>query len=236
VAVAALLTAGVLGGCSVAGTDFNPGTAATVGEETIRSSEVDRLTVAACDAYGPQLAADNQVLPLRLIKTTVAQNLVLGSAVRQLGEEYDVSTGEVYEGGVATALAAYTDLGEGEQEAVELVGATNALVSDVLGQIGAQLAGTDAPTDPADPAAQEAVALGGEELTAWLERNDIELDPQYGISVTDTGSQATDTALSFPVSDAARAGAAETEPDPATTMALPETQRCGSFSAVGGAG
>lgn len=228
---ATLLVAGLLGGCSVAGTDFHPGVAATVGEESVSSSEVDRLTVAACDAFGPQLTADNQVLPLRVIKTTVAQNLALSSAVRQLGQDYDVAPGESYETALEAAVPAEADLSEREREAVELVSGTNALVTDVLGQIGAQLggAGTDA-------ASEEALALGGEELTGWLERNDVELDPQYGVTVTDTGSEATETSLSFPVSEAARAGAAEAEPDPATTMTLPQTQRCGSFSATGGLG
>lgn len=234
---AALLATGLLGGCSVAGTDFQPGVAARVGGDTVTSSEVDRLTVAACDAFGPQLAAANQVLPLRLIKTTVAQNLALGSAVRQLGQEYDVAPGPAYEQSLATAVPADADLSTREREAVELVSGTNALVSDVLGQVGAEVA-AEAGGSGAQVAAasQEAVTLGGEELTAWLERNDVELDPQYGVAVTDTGSQTTDTALSFPVSDLARAGAAESEPDPATTMALPQTQRCGSYAASGGAG
>lgn len=234
---AALLGTGLLGGCSVAGTDFQPGVAARVGADTVASSEVDRLTVAACDAFGPQLAASNQVLPLRLIKTTVAQNLALDSAVRQLGQEYGVAPGAAYEESLATAVPADADLSAREREAVELVSGTNALVNDVLGQVGAEVAAEAGGSGASVPAAsQEAVTLGSEELTGWLERNDVELDPQYGVAVTDTGSETTDTALSFPVSEIARAGAADSEPDPATTMALPQTQRCGSYAASGGAG
>ncbi|MCY7396137.1 MAG: hypothetical protein LH468_08320 [Nocardioides sp.] len=223
--------------CSVAGTDFQPGVAARVGDQTVTSNEVDRLTVAACGAFGPQLEAQNQVVALRQIKATVVQDLTLESAVRQLGEEYGVEPGETYLSEVSSAGGG-DDLSDDEREAVVVVSSTTTLVTDVLGQIGAQLtaggAGEDVAGAPA-AATPEAVQRGGAELTRWLQDNDVEVDPQYGIDISDTGAVEVDTSLAFGVSDVAKAAGAE-QPDPATTMALPQTQRCGSYTAGGGQG
>ena len=61
--------AAVLSGCSVAGTDFHPGVAARVGGTRVTTDEVDQLTTATCDAFGASSADDNQVVPLRYLKS-----------------------------------------------------------------------------------------------------------------------------------------------------------------------
>lgn len=236
-----VLAAAVLSGCSVAGTDFHPGVAATVGDTVISGNEVDRLTTDACTAFGSQLKQDNQVVPLRYIKSTVAQNLALASAVRQMGREFGVTPSDQYTREVTSTTANAGDLSAGELDAVLLVSSTTSLVSDILGQVGVQLSekapGAEAAA-PLSPASDEAVQAGGAELTRWLRENDVTLDPLFGVQLTDTGSVAVDTSLSFPISAAALA-AQSAEPDQAATMALPSTQRCGDYSGgapAGGAG
>lgn len=225
----------VLSGCSVAGTNFQPGLAATVGDQTVSADEVDRVTTAACGAFGPGLARQNTVVPLRLVKSTVAQDLALASAVRQLGAEYGVQPSPAYQREVA-ATRATPDLSTAEREAAVVVSSTATLVNDILGQIGAQLAAKTAAGGAAPSAtSKEAIQLGGEQLSRWLKQNEVELDPQYGVRITGAGAQAVDSSLAFGVSDAARAGQSDPA-DPATTMALPATQRCGAYTAGGGTG
>ena len=60
-AALALLLAGGLSGCGVAGTDFHPGVAAQVGDETITVSEVDSVASNYCSAITSQLQSNNQV-------------------------------------------------------------------------------------------------------------------------------------------------------------------------------
>lgn len=225
-----VLAAAVMSGCSVAGTDFHPGVAAKVGGTTITGNEVDRISTAACKAFATQLEQDNQVVPLRYIKSTVVQNLALSSAVRQMGRELGVSPSDDYRREIQTTTTNAGDLSSGELDAVLLVNSTSSLVTDILGQVGVQLAEKAGSTPAPAASSDEAIQAGGAELTRWLRQNDVTLDPQYGVKLTDTGSVAVDTSLSFAVSAAAK-GAQSDEPDQAATMALPSTQRCGAYSA-----
>lgn len=230
-AVVATLATAVLAGCSVAGTDFQPGVAAKVGDRTVSASEVDDLTVAACSAFATQLADNNEVYPLSFLRQSIAQNLALDSAVRQVGEQYGVQPGTRYERELTTTRTSVGDLPAEQLRAIEVLQTSGALVSDVLGQVGAQVGADQAAAGeaPPDAASDEALQLGSTALQEWLAGNEVVLDPKYGVALGPQGIESTDTSVSFPVSELAEAAAAE-QPDPAATMRLPASQRCGSFS------
>ena len=76
-ATSALLLSGVLSGCGTAGTGFHPGVAAQVGDDQITVSHVDEVTGNYCSAIQQQLSADNQVLPLRFLRSGIAGQLAL---------------------------------------------------------------------------------------------------------------------------------------------------------------
>src|SRR5215218_2593197 len=84
VTVVAALT---LSGCGSAG----PGVAAKVGEQTVTTSDVDRLTEGYCRALEPQISSQGQVVPMRLVRSFVAGSLTLEAAAQQLAEQNDIS-------------------------------------------------------------------------------------------------------------------------------------------------
>src|SRR5512132_2619188 len=93
VVVASLLLAGGLSGsltgCGVAGTSFQPGVAARVGNDTITVQEVDSIASSYCSSIEKQLGANNQVVPQRYLRGGIAGQLALVSAARQLAARYD---------------------------------------------------------------------------------------------------------------------------------------------------
>lgn len=234
-----------LSGCSVAGTSFHPGVAATVGDEKVTSSDVDRLTTGVCEAFESQLEQDNQVVPLRYFKTGILQSLALASAARQLGDDYGVTPSSQYRSQVDAVENDSTGLSSDAREALVVARTSEALVQDVLGQVGAKIAaGTTggtagAGTDGAAPSAasDQARQVGTDALRTWLQRHEVEVDPQYGIDIgvypasdgTTSFVRDTDSAVSFGVSSAAKEGAAQT-PDQVETKALPASQRCGRYA------
>lgn len=232
-----VIVAAVLSGCGVAGTDLRPGAAAVVGDRTVSSSEVDDLTVAACAAFGDQLAQGGTAVPLSYLRSTIVQDLALVEAVRQLGEEHGVAPGESYQRELSSVRGTVGDLPDDQVRAVEILQTSETLVSDVLGQVGAKLAADAATSDGADavsgatpgPASDEALRIGGTALQKWLKAHDVDIDPTFGIALTAQGVIQADTSVSFAVSDLAVAGTAK-EPDSTTTMKLPPSQRCGSAS------
>lgn len=227
VAISAVLLGAGLSGCSVAGTDFQPGAAARVGDQTVTTSDVDELTVSACKAFTDRLTQDNQVVPLSLLRSTIAQNLALVAAARQLGEDNGVEPGVSYQRELDSTRAAVGGLPADQIRAVEVLQTSNALVTDVIGQVGVLTAGGDLTPD-----SDEAQQAGGEALQTWLGSHEVKLDPKYGIELTGDGIATVDTSISFALSEGAAAGIAD-EPDPTATMALPATQRCGTYSASG---
>ena len=58
-----VLDALTLSGCGTAG----PGVAAKVGDQTVTSADVNRLSEGYCRAFEPQISAQGQAVPMRLI-------------------------------------------------------------------------------------------------------------------------------------------------------------------------
>src|SRR3954471_21792474 len=96
VAAAAVPCLLVLSGCGVAGTQFHPGVAARVGDETISTDHVDELTSLYCSAIEEQVSTGGQALPLAGLKSAIAAQLALRSAAEQLADDHDVEPGPDY--------------------------------------------------------------------------------------------------------------------------------------------
>jgi hypothetical protein len=214
VGLSALLLSGCAGSAS-------PGVAAKVGDETISSSRVDEATGHLCTALSDQF--EGQVVPLSVIRQGVLQLLALASEAEQIAEEYGVSPSANYERDLAERTRAASVMPEEVREDYIEVMSTQALASDILDQVGrAKLAaeGFDEPT------VDQVTQAGADVFKVWPDANGIEVDPKYGVELSDGQLVPTDTNLSFAVSDEAKAGLA-TEPDPAYANSLPSSQRCG---------
>jgi len=216
----ALLLSGLLSGCGVAGTDWHPGAAAEVGDETISTDHVNEIVTSYCDAVEDQLTEAGNILPLRYLREGVTGELVMVSAARQLGEEYGVEAGDQYARQVAQLESAVAALPEDAQAAVIEIESADAYVNDILQGVGEALA------EGATPSSDEAIAAGREALAAWIDENGVEIDPQFAVEIVDGQPARTDTDISFPVGDTAKAANKE-EPDQEYAGGLSSSHRCG---------
>ena len=225
--VVAAVAAFTLSGCAGA----SPGVAVSVGDQTVSTSRADELSVAYCEGIAPQLQSGGAVFPMSFVRGYVVRNLTLKSAAEQLAEHYSVEVPPSYDEAVralrtdmATSFRAdrvdqalEVDSAGPYVEAVEL--AVGELLLEQSGDSGA------------DDAAKQ--ARGKDALEEWLSEHPADVNPRYGIAVTDTDlgpPNFVDTGSSFPLSanavSAEKAGSEE-GPDPAYTATLPSSQRCG---------
>ena len=144
VAVLALTSAGMLSGCAGA----QPGVAAQVGDETIRVSDVNRLSDGYCAAYERQLEGDGTVLPMEVVTSNVVQTLTMTAVARQLAEEHGVEPSTTYEQNLANLEQAGDALADDAGEAKVTIESGLAYVNDILEQIGRKTLAEDGVTDP----------------------------------------------------------------------------------------
>lgn len=214
----------LLSGCGVAETQFHPGVAVEVGDRTITNDRVDELTTGFCAAVEDQISAGGQTFPLRLFKRGIVGQLAMRSAAEQLAEEYDVTAGADYQAQVAQVEADAEGLTESGREEYVEVQSTVPYVTDVLTQIGGLLLAEEGEEEPTVDFQQ---ARGLDALAEWVDREGVTFDPRYGTELVDGQPQPVDTDLTFAVSDVAKGGLSEDEPDPVYVATLPASATCG---------
>jgi hypothetical protein len=219
----------LLSGCGVAGTEFNPGVAVRVGDETISTDRIDELTSRYCGAVEEQVVAGGQSIPLAGFKGAIAAQLALKSAAEQIADDFGVSLSSEYRTQLTQIVQQADSSGyEGdERDAYIEVQSTQPLYIDLLTQVGGILLADEGEEDPTIDFQQ---ARGQDELAAWSEREGVSFDPRYGLEVVEGLPTPTDTDLAFAQGDLAKAGKAlqtATEPDPTYIAALPTSATCG---------
>jgi len=221
--VALVVGAGLLTGCGVAGTDFHPGVAAEVGDQTLSTDRLDDLVTDYCTFVADNPSPEQPVRARYGYRSELVSILVRRAAVEQAAAQYDAEPGAAYATQVADLERTFATLPEGQQEA--LVTINEALLYGFEGQvaIGQAVLSADGETEP-DPAVAE--ARGAEVVADWIDSHDIEINPEYGLQVDGAELTPTDQHLSYAAGDSAQAGQAD-EPDPAYIDSLPVSQRCG---------
>jgi peptidyl-prolyl cis-trans isomerase SurA len=211
----------LLSGCGMAGTDWHPGVAAEVGNETITTDHVDTVATEYCSAIEDQLTQSGDVLPLSYLREGVTQQLVMVSAARQLGAQYGVGAGDQYTRHVAQLEQAVAQLPKAAQAAVIEIESSQTYVDGILQAVGEGLAqGTTKPTP------DEAKAAGTKALATWFDANGVDIDPKFGVEIVDGAPTPVDTDISLAVGDTAKLAAKKT-PDPTYSKTLPDVLRCG---------
>jgi hypothetical protein len=214
----------LLAGCGVAGTQFHPGIAAEVGDQTITTRHVDQVADDYCQAVekvskGQEQQAETPV-PMTLFIRESATALITREAAEQLADDYDVQPTSSYKSNLAQLEPQLTKLSDDQKDAVREVFGAQAYVDDVLTQIGEislkKQGTTDATTD-------DQKAEGEKVLTRWIGSHDVEVNPKYGIDL-DTQGQV-DTDLSYALGKTAKAGL-QAEPDADYTSALSDQLVC----------
>lgn len=216
----------VLSGCGVAGTEFNPGVAARVGDETVSTNAVDELTTDYCHAIKGQLAGR---VPLSSYRVGIAALLGWKEAATQLAEGYDIKPGKDYEAQVVSFQKQADDLKMSDEDAKAFVEVqvTQSYVYDLLTQIGLIELTAEGEKDPTLDFQQ---ARGQDELEKWIDENGVEFDPKYGLTMTDGVPASADTDLSFVEGDLAKSATKvddQGNPDASYIASLPKSSTCG---------
>jgi hypothetical protein len=221
--VVAAVAAFALSGCGAA----SPGVAVKVGDQTLSTTEVDELTVAYCDGLEPQFEANGAVFPMSFVRGHVVRNLTVRAAAEQLAEEYAVDLPPSYAQSLRDLRGQLTGLREDRIDQVVEVESVGAYVQAVEIEVGGILL-AEAGESGADDQAK--LARGQDALEQWMSEHPADVNPRYGITVSDANlneaPQLVDTGTSYPLSPDAVDGA-KTEPDQAYAATLPSSQRCG---------
>jgi len=219
----AVLTALTLSGCGEAG----PGVAAKVGDETVTVSDVDRLTDGYCKALEPQITAQGQVVPMRLVRTFVAGSLTLQAAAEQLADANGITQPDGYADQLKQVETQAEGLPAAHRDDFVEVGTARVFVTALERQIGARLLLNEGNPSAND---DQKVNRGREELVVWLGDHGVVINPRYGFAIKDGNIVDVANDTSYPLSaNAVAAGKfnASTGPDQTYSGSLPASQRCG---------
>lgn len=201
----------------------SPGVAVNVGEESITVNEVDEVAANYCDAIEDQLTANGQVVPLSFLRGGIAARMANRSIGEQLSADYDVEPGRTYDQQVAELTQSTASFDEEVRDAVILVDTEQAYTQSIQAAVGRQLLDEEGA---GDVKYSDTVARGQAAYEDWTAENGVTFDPKFGVDLVDGEAQPVDTSLSYPVGEAAVAGAQQ-NPDPSYAQTLPGSQRCG---------
>lgn len=206
----------LLGGCA----GLRPGTAVQVGEEQITTAEIDSVATDFCAALEGPLDQQAQSIPHGYFRGGIAGILALREVASQMAAKHGVEPdSEEYRQQLADLRNQVAELPEAQQEAVLTVESSPIYVRAVQIAVGEKLLGGDAE-------AGEHEAAGAEEMQRWIDENGVEFDPSLNTTIEDGQVATADGALSFAVSEGAKAGQEE-QPNSALAAELPDSQRCG---------
>ena len=208
-----------LAGCG----NLNPGVAVKAGDETVTVREVDDTTGDYCEAILTQLETNKQVVPNRYLRSGIAGILAQRSVAEQLAVEYDVEPGERYDEKVVQVEQSVRTLDPSVQDAVVTVETAGTYIESIQAAVGEELL-SDEGTTGAQYSDQ--VARGRQAYEEWISEHGVSFNPQFGVAMVKGNIEPADTAVSFPVGDNAKAGAAQ-EPDQTYAESLPGAHSCG---------
>lgn len=212
----AVVSAVLLTGCGTQA-DFNPGVAARVGADAIPTSRVTDLAADYCKAAEPQL--QGQPVPNHYLNGRVAGALALRSAAEQMLAAHDVAVDASYNQAVSQAETQLATTPAAQRDALIEVQGAELYVEAAELAVGRALSGGTTTGDAAK-------ATGAKEFAAWIDGNDVTIDPRYGVELKDGKAVAADTGVSYAVSDVAKKGASD-QPDSTYAATLSSAQRCG---------
>jgi hypothetical protein len=218
-ALVAAVAALSLSGCGIS----NPGVASEVGDQTVSTSDVNRLTTGYCDALRPQLESGGQIYPIRYLRGYVVGNLTVKAAAEQLADNYGVTLGADYQETLKDLETQYAALPADSRDEVIEVETAGAYITAVEHAVGSAILEGEGDTGADDDAR---VSRGRDELQLWLADHPADVNPRYGIQITNADFTFADTSTSYPLTPNAVA-ADKAQPDQTYAATLPSSQRCG---------
>jgi hypothetical protein len=221
--LAGLVAVALLSGCGVAETQPAPGTAARVQDLSVSASTVDDAATAGCSFLASNPQAGAQESARSTLRQRITAQLIQRAAVEQMLDETGVPMRSQYDADVAeidNQLALqYVDATPEEADAVRLSEEAGAYVRNGLISIGESLLREETGEEPVD---QDSGTRGEQELREWLAGHDVQINPQYQLSIDDEGN-----IVDASVDQAAQLSVPVASADPADVSGLPAEQRCG---------
>ncbi|MGH3346715.1 MAG: hypothetical protein ACRDO4_07015 [Nocardioides sp.] len=214
--VVAVLAVLALTGCGA----IHPGVAVEIGDERITTSRLDSVTSDFCQAIEPQLEGEAESVQNSYLRSYVAGTMALRSVADQVAAEFGVEAdSEEYLQRLSELRQGVEAVPEDIRESVIEVESAAAYVQAIQAAVGEQVldgVGEDA----------ELAAAGREEFDAWISEHGVEFDPSLNTEIKDGAFSIRDDAVSFAVSERAKAGMAE-QPNAVSARELTASQRCG---------
>lgn len=226
------LTAGVLSSCGVAGTEFRPGVAAEIEDVTISMNDVDEAVEGACIYFTDNRADGASAFPRYEVRQQLAQLTIQRAVVEHLVDETGAELGGVYETALAQLDGSYGDLPAEQRDGLILGYEAATFVDLGLAAVGAELLEAEGQRNPEQQAAAD---RGQAAYNAWITDHDVEINPIYGLAVSEGDILPVADEVSVPQSAfAVQSKVSASSSDPADQAAraayvgsLPVEQRCG---------
>lgn len=230
--LAAVLATGLLGGCSLAGTEFRPGVAAEVGSTRISTNLIDDSVSGACAYFAENAQPGVGASARGGLRTQLLTLLVQEEVYARLVEEVGAELGPEYQQNLTRLDEFVQDLPEEQAEGLRVGNQAAAYVESAKLAVGRALLAREGQSNPSD---EEAVARGEAAFADWVAEHEVALNPMFGLELQDGALVPSDDAVSQPVSEFAVGGGIEPNTsDPAEQQAyqayvasLPVEQRCG---------
>ncbi len=218
--VATVALSGVLlSGCG----NLAPGVGVQVGDQELSLRDLDTATANLCAAREDQSAGQAQATPMAEVRDIVTQSLTLRSWALQVGEEQGVKPGKTYLSERAQTERVAVNLPKDTRDTYLDVATVEALVVDIIDQIGRQSLTDSGVTEPTTDEVRQA---GADLFRQWPNTHEIKFDPRYGLKMVDGALAPVDTHTSVAVGELAQAGLLD-KPDAEYVQSLPVALRCG---------
>ena len=211
------------------GTDLNPGTAATVGDESISQGTVDDLVEAACEyteaIRKEQGSGTEPTQAVANLRTSVTRQLIQGEVTQAAMGELGLSVNESTVSGIASGSQFPEGLATDQEELLQDFFEDQSRT--LLGQavVGAHLR-DESITIGDDSLGQEDVDASRKYLADYAEKLGVDVNPAYG-QWEDGDVVIASGSLSEPVSDEAKAAFTGLTGQGADISGLPASQVCG---------
>ncbi len=195
---------------------LHPGVAATVGDQTIPTSQVDDVTRISCDLGG-------NAQP----RSAVMRDIVNALVTTRVDTQYAESVGASYDKAqlqqrVQQLEDSLTKLSDTDRDTYVQVVSDFLRSQLMLADVGAK---SLKQQGTASPGVDESVNEGSRLSAAWAKKNiDVEIDPRYSPGTSGKAGGG-DGSISRPVSPYAKSAAGTAKPD--FVSALPTELRCG---------
>lgn len=219
VAVAGVVTAGLLAGCGVADEGVRPGVAAEVGDTTIRLADVEEAAEELCDLRAEDPETQGVPVSGAYVRTRALQTFVLRAIADGIAEDRNIEPSPSY-----ARLEEEADE-VGTVQAREVLGL--AYFINVITQVGVGEIGASASE-------QELIIAGIEVAQEWTAAEGVATNPVFpDIRIGDEAVEFSRGDLSVAVSEYAEAALEDGEPqqqqvpESSYAQSLPESQRCG---------